>query len=119
MDWNDAWEVAGEALTNDQETIFELSFRLAQLKAENKRLRGLQHHQHTYCAYCGEEFPADVEGAVDNVEAHIFACEKHPITYIKKILKNEVWADMTLGTVEEIRLFKLLNWMDDKALGGE
>jgi len=38
MDWNDAWEAAGEALTNDQKTIFELSFRLAQLEAEVERL---------------------------------------------------------------------------------
>ena len=88
-----------------------------QSEAENERLR-LRHHQHTYCAYCGEEFPADVEGAADAVGAHIFACEKHPIAWIKKVLRDEVWADMTLGTIEEIRLFELLNWMDGKALGG-
>jgi len=39
MDWNDAWEAAGEALTNDQNTIFEMSVRLAQLEAENERLQ--------------------------------------------------------------------------------
>lgn len=98
-------------------TIDGLRVKIAQLEAENERLR-LRHHQHTYCAYCGEEFPADVEGAADAVGAHIFACEKHPIAWIKKVLRDEVWADMTLGTIEEIRLFELLNWMDGKALGG-
>jgi len=39
MDWNDAWEAAGEVLTNDQTTIFEMSVRLAQLEAEKERLK--------------------------------------------------------------------------------
>jgi len=73
MDWNDAWEAAGEALTYDQTTIFELSFRLAQLEAEARRLRELCNdvalgHRNPYdsnynecdkepCAWC-EEFQA-------------------------------------------------------------
>jgi len=86
-----------------------------QLEAKNERLQ-TRRDQHTYCAYCGEEFPVDTEGAVDAVEAHIFACEKHPIAYIKKVLRDEVWADMTLGSPEEKRLFALLNLIDDKAV---
>jgi len=38
MDWKDAWEVAGEVLKNDQETIFEMSTRIAQLVEQNVRL---------------------------------------------------------------------------------
>jgi len=38
-----------------------------------------RHQQHTYCAYCGKEFLADTEGAVDEVEKHIWSCEKHPL----------------------------------------
>ena len=98
-------------VTNWNVTREEISVEVAQLEA--------RHHQHTYCAYCGEEFPVDTRSAIDAVEVHIFACEKHPISHIKKILRDEVWAEMTLGTPEEMRLFKLLDFIDDKALGGE
>ena len=38
-----------------------------------------RNHQHTYCAYCGKEFPIDVDHAIDAVQSHIFECEKHPM----------------------------------------
>lgn len=38
ISWNEAYEAAGHALKNDQETIFELSIQLAQAKAINADL---------------------------------------------------------------------------------
>jgi len=37
MDWNDVVEITGVALKHDQETILEMSMRIAQLEAENER----------------------------------------------------------------------------------
>lgn len=35
--------------------------------------------KHTYCAYCGEDFPADDPGTPMAVTEHILTCEKHPL----------------------------------------
>ena len=68
-----------------------------------------RHQQHTYCAYCGEEFPADTEGAIDNVEKHIWSCEKHPLQrlrhYIEEKCKDlDFEAQKLLMTEKEIDL---------------
>jgi len=55
MDWNDAWDAAGEALKNDQETIFEMSMRLAEAEAETKRLRKIEYAANAaYNCWAGE-----------------------------------------------------------------
>lgn len=48
-----------------------------------------RHQQHTYCAYCGEEFPADTEDAINNVEKHIWSCEKHPLQRLRHYIEEK------------------------------
>ena len=33
----------------------------------------------TYCAYCGEQFPADGDDSTDLISEHIATCPKHPM----------------------------------------
>ena len=38
----------------------------------------------TYCAYCGDRFPADAPESVERIAEHIHECVKHPIGKIVK-----------------------------------
>jgi hypothetical protein len=52
--------------------VEELRAERNEYKAEIERLRN-----HTYCAYCGEEFAIDIDTAA--VSEHIATCQKHPM----------------------------------------
>jgi hypothetical protein len=55
-----------------------LRAELAQARAELAEMKSA--NTRTYCAYCGEGILLN-EDAPEKVEAHIRACEKHPITW--------------------------------------
>ena len=71
-----------ESLNSRDEEIYRL-------KAKNRELRERLEvgKNGTYCAYCGDSFPADDEGATQ-VSAHIKTCEKHPMREVEAKLAS-------------------------------
>jgi hypothetical protein len=58
------------------------------LSAELERVKE-RNHQHTYCAYCGQEFPVDTDHATVDVGKHIWECEKHPLAVLVESIEEK------------------------------
>ena len=63
--------------------------KIAQLESENEALRE-RNLQGTYCAYCGEEFPLDIDHTYLRVGIHIWECEKHPLNTLCEALEEKL-----------------------------
>jgi hypothetical protein len=56
---------------------------LALLQAQVKKCS-----QSTYCAYCGQEYPIDVDGEI--IAEHIATCPKHPMQKMRAIYEEKI-----------------------------
>ena len=61
--------------------LMHIGDEVAKLEAENEELME-RNNQSTYCAYCGEDFPLDIEHTTLRVGIHIWECEKHPLNIL-------------------------------------
>lgn len=67
--------IIGESLREARAEIISLHSRVEELEAGDRS---------TYCAYCGQSFPADASDSAELVGEHILACEKHPIFQLRQ-----------------------------------
>ena len=51
----------------------------------------------TYCAYCGEEFPADAPNGAEHIGVHIRTCAKHPMRDLERELQAWRYRAITAG----------------------
>lgn len=113
----DAWEADRRELAILRDGFADA---YGEIEGLRQRIEALERERedakrHTYCAWCGADYPLDSPETPTLVAQHIFACEKHPIHEIRKRLLNRVWANCTLGTAEELEAQALLDWIDEHA----
>ena len=89
-----ALELPSDVYSDISPLLFAVVIKLEKAKGERDELKAK--FDFTYCAYCGEEFPAD-DNAATQVGKHIKTCSKHPM--------RDVEAELTKykAVVERVR----------------